>query len=280
MKLLRNILPLLALVATAFSSQAQISTPAPSPYSKLTQIVGLTEVTIEYSRPSMRGRTIFGGLVPYDAIWRTGANAATTITFSDDVVLEGNEVEAGTYALYTMPGEASWTVMLYSDLSLGGNVAGYDEANEVVRFTVEPQELPFDVESFTFTVDELEMDGADIVMVWEKTMVSMDLEVEVDDKVMQAIETTMAGPSPNDYYQAAVYYYNTDRDMEQALAWINKTLEAGERYWVVTWKARILGKMGNTTEAIATAEHAMALAEEAGNQDYVRINQELIAEWN
>ena len=130
----------------AIQAEAQISTPRPSPMTKVEQEFGLGKITLDYSRPSVKGRTIFGELVPYDAIWRTGANLATKITFSDDVKVEGKAVPAGTYALYSIPGKSSWTVMLYKDLRLGGNTAGYDEANELVRFTVEPQELPFSVE--------------------------------------------------------------------------------------------------------------------------------------
>lgn len=279
-KLFITLLTLSALLIAA-PVEAQIATPSPSPSASFTQTVGLTEVAVSFSRPSMKGRTIFGGLVPFDKVWRTGANGATTISFSDDVKIEGNEVKAGKYALYTIPGKDSWTVMLYSDLSMGGNVAAYDKEKEVVRFMVTPQTLPFAVESFLISFDDLTSESANIYLVWEKTMVSMKLEVAVDSKVMSMIETTMAGPSANDYYAAATYYYNTDRDMVQALAWVNTCLEmGGDRFWIMTMKARILGKMGNKNEAISTSQKAMAMAKEAKNDDYVKINQDLIAEWS
>lgn len=268
------------LLFVAAPASAQISTPAPSPAASLTQTVGLTEIEINYSRPSVKGRTIFGELVPYDKIWRTGANGATTISFSDDVVLGGAELEAGTYALYTKPGKEMWTVMVYGDLSIGGNVGAYDEANEVARFEVKPSTLPFGVESMMFAVDNITSESATVMLIWEKTSVAMELKVSVDENVMAQIESVMAGPSANDYRAAALYYYNTDRDSEQALEWINKCIEnGGDRFWIHTDRARILGKMGKKTEAIAASKKAMAMAQEAGNMDYVKINEGLLAEW-
>lgn len=270
-----------ALLIAVAPVSAQISTPAPSPAASVTQTVGLTEVEISYSRPSVKGRTIFGDLVPYDKIWRTGANGATTISFSDDVVLGGVELEAGKYALYTKPGEESWTIMIYSDLTMGGNVGAYDEEKEVARFEVESTELPFSVESMMFAFDDLTNESATLNLIWEQTSIAMTLEVEVDEKVMGQIEKVLGGPTATDYYAAATYYYNSDRDMDQALEWINKSIDMGyDRFWVRTWKARIIGKSGNKEEAIAAAKKAMEMAQEAGNMDYVKINEALIAEWS
>ena len=212
-------------------------------------------------------------------IWRTGANASTKITFSDDVKLGGKDVPAGTYAIYTIPGKESWTVMLYKDLRMGGNVSAYKEADELTRFQVDAGELPFSVESMTMDINNLRDDHADLMLYWDKTIISIPLEVEVESKVMSAIERTMAGPSANDYRAAAVYYSNNDKDLNQALEWINKALEGGERFWIVTDKARILGKLGKKAEAIAASQRAIALAKEANNNDYVKINEDLIAGW-
>lgn len=268
-----------ACIAT-FSAQAQISTPAPSPSAKLEQRVGLTDVTIDYSRPGVKGRQIFGGLIPYDQIWRTGANASTKITFSDDVVLGGKEIPKGTYALYTKPSKTSWTVMVYKDLTLGGNVSKYQESKELTKFSVEVTKMPFKVESMTFMVNDISDDKANIYLIWDDVSVSMPLKVEVDSKVMGEIETAMAGPSANEYYAAAQYYYNTDRDMKQALKWMDSAMETmGDRFWVVTLRARILGKMKDYKNAIATSEKAIGLAKSANNNDYVKINEDLIAGW-
>ncbi len=271
---------LLGMLLSTVPAFSQISTPSPSPAATLTQMVGLTKVEFEYSRPSVKGRTIFGDLVPFDAIWRTGANGATKVTFSSDVKLEGNSVTAGSYALYTIPGESSWTVMLYNDLSLGGNVGSYKAENEALRFKVTPQSMPFSAESFVINMDNLTANSATIYLIWDKTMVPINLEVLDDAKVMASIERVMAGPGANDYYQAAMYYYQTDRDIDQALVWIDLALEkGGDRYWIMTNKARILGKMGNKKEATTVARRAKEMAKEAGNEDYVKINDGLIKEF-
>ncbi|MEL6254567.1 MAG: DUF2911 domain-containing protein [Bacteroidota bacterium] len=273
-------LSILMVLAFALSSlQAQINTPSPSPYSKIEQAVGLGTVTVEYYRPSMKGRDIFGGLVPFDKIWRTGANQGTQVTFSEDVTVAGKKVPAGTYTLYSKPGKSSWTVMIYKDTKLGGAVARYDEAQELTRFMVEPVTMPFKVESMTIMFGDLTDASANMSLIWDDQMISMPIKTEVDSKVMANIDRVMAGPSGNDYYAAAVYYYNADKDMDKALTWINKALEGGDRFWIVTWKARILGKMGKKEDAIATSQKAMKLAEEAENSDYVKINKDLIAGW-
>ncbi|MEM9985933.1 MAG: DUF2911 domain-containing protein [Bacteroidota bacterium] len=262
----------------SLSLSAQIVTPQPSPSTSFEQAIGLSTVSMEYSRPGVKGRTIFGDLVPYGKIWRTGANASTKITFSDSVKLAGNKVEAGTYAIYTIPGKQSWTVMLYTDLGLGGNVGGYNKENEYLRFTVKPQAFPMKVESMNFMLQNLTTNSAVLVLVWDETMVPMTIEVEVDAPVMDQISRVMAGPSANDYYRAAVYYYNSNRDLDQALEWIDQSLASREAYWVMTWKARIQAKMGDYEAANATSKMAMGMAQEAGNPDYVKINQDLQAE--
>ena len=262
----------------SLSLSAQIRTPQPSPTTSFEQAIGLSSISMEYSRPGVKGRTVFGDLVPYGKIWRTGANASTKITFSDSVMLAGNKGEAGTYALYTIPGEKEWTVMLYNDLGLGGNVAGYDEENEYLRFTVKPQGFPMKVESMTFMVQNLTTNSGVLVLVWEETMVPMSIEVEVDAPVMKQISQVMAGPSANDYFRAAVYYYESDRDLDQALEWVDQSLATREAFWVMTWKARIQAKMGDYEAANATSKTAMGLAEKAGNADYVKINKDLQAE--
>jgi tetratricopeptide (TPR) repeat protein len=270
------LLTLVVMILAATAAEAQIRTPRPSPMIEIEQEAGLGTITLNYSRPGMKDRTVFGDLVPYGKIWRTGANQSSKITFSEDVKVAGNAVKAGTYAIYTIPNKDSWTIMLYSDLSLGGNVAGYDEDNEVVRFTVEPQELPFKVETFTMLFNNLRDDHADLVLYWENTLVSARIEFEVEDAVMASIERTMAGPSGNDYRAAALYYYNNDKDLDQALEWINKSLEGGERYWIVTNKAQILAKMGKKDEAMKAAKRATQLAKDAKNMDYVKINADIM----
>lgn len=277
-KLLFTILTF-AFAASFTMLEAQIQTPAPSPFCKLEQKVGLTDVTVEYSRPSMRGRKLFVDVESFGNIWRTGANASTKITFSDDVKVEGNNLAAGTYALYTIPEPSSWTIMFYKDLSLGGNVGGYDESKEAARFKVTRKRLSEEVETFTINIGNFAENTAEIALQWGEYHVPIKLEVNYDDKVMKAIEATLEGPDRNDYYTAARYYYTTDRDMSKAYEWVKKANSISERYWQLRLQAQIEAKMGKYKEAIATANKSSKVAAEAGNKEYKKGNDRYISEW-
>lgn len=271
---------LVCFFAFVTESQAQLDMPAPSPSSKVSQAVGLGEVTVEYSRPSMKGRKIYGDLVPFGAIWRTGANASTKLTFSEDVMLEGNEVPAGTYSLYTMPGESEWTVMLHKNMGL---LLGdrYTMEEEQVRFTITPMtDFPLEVETFTIGFDNVKPNSAELAMYWENTRAAVTITTEVDSKVMAQIEETLAGPSQNFYFNAATYYFENGKDINQAVDFIAKADPNAERFWMQTWKARIMEKAGKPQEAIAASKKALALAEKAGNGDYIKINKDLLTKWN
>ena len=254
----------------------QFKTPAPSPAQTVKQAFGLGEVTIDYSRPLARGRVIFGDVVPYGEIWRTGANQATKITFSDDVQLEGKAVKAGTYALYTIPGKESWEVMLYKDLTMGGNVANYKNEDEVLRVTVKPVMNTRMVQSFTINMDNVAASSAKIQLSWEKTIVPIKLNVDVDTRVMKSIETVMKVEDSRPYFQAANYYYDNDKDLGQALVWADKAIAQNRTFFVVHLKAKIQMKMKNYDGAIKTAQESKRLAQEAKNDDYVRMNEKLI----
>lgn len=270
---------LLALIMA--SSHAQISIPQPSPIGTITQEVGLTDISIAYSRPSMKGRKIFGELAPYNEVWRTGANASTKIKFSDEVMVEGNKIPAGEYALYTIPGKEEWTIILNKNTSLWGS-DGYEQEDDAARFTVKPVTTPAPTETFTITIGALAMDAAQVGILWENTLVKFKIETEVDSKVMAQIERAMANPQAslaNLYFQSAAYYYETDKDLAQALDWINKAVEINDAFYVIHLKAKIQGKMKDYKNAIATAERSMAKAKEAKNMDYVRLNEKLIAGW-
>lgn len=275
-KLLLNVLALLLV----FSTYAQINTPAPSPGATVNQAVGLTEVTIEYSRPGMKGRTIFAedGLVPFGKIWRTGANSATKITIGQDAKIGGAEVAAGSYAVLTKPTAKEWTFMLYN--YEGGNWGSYRDKEAAATFSAATKSIGMDVESFTIAVNNLSDSGATIDFMWENTMVSVPLEVGVHEQVMAAIKRTMAGPSTNDYFRAASYLHDSGTDVETALEYITKANDTEEpRFWMVRREALILADLGRKQEAIAAAQRSMALAKEAGNEDYVRMNEKSIAEW-
>ena len=256
--------------------QAQIEMPQPSPKAELKQAIGLMDATITYSRPSARGRKIFGDLVPFGKLWRTGANMATVIEFSDSVTIGGKNLAPGKYSLFSIPDAQEWTLILNSVWNQGGT-SGYDEAKDVVRIKTKPDIIPF-TETFTIDFNYITRNSAFVEISWETSKVSFKVETSVDDKVLANIRQAL-NVSATSYFQAARYYYDTNRDLNQALEWINKSLEMEERFWVLRQKALIQAKMGDYKNAIATAELSIAQAKEAGNEDYVRLNTESIEQW-
>ena len=269
------------MIVGAFStSNAQIKTPQPSPSAKMEQVVGLTNVTLEYSRPAMRGRTIFGDLVPYGEVWRTGANANTKITFDDNVTIAGQELKKGTYAVYTIPNEKSWDVIFYSDSNNWGTPQKWDETKVAAKTTIEVYEMPMKIETFTMTFDDLATGSAVLGILWENVYVGVKFEVPTDIITSKSIETVMAGPSGNDYFQAATYYHTEGKDLKQALAWMQKAT-AGENppFWYLRRMSLIQADLGDKKGAIATAQKSLAAAENAKNDDYVKMNKESIAAW-
>ncbi|WP_439151771.1 DUF2911 domain-containing protein [Winogradskyella sp.] len=264
-----------------FSVNAQIETPQPSPFSKLEQKVGLTDVTLEYSRPSMKGREVFGNLVPYGKMWRAGANKNTMVTFSDDVVIDGNTLKSGSYSIFITPNEKSWDVVFYTDTENWGTPAEWDEAKVVAKVTADTMELPMDIETWTIGFYNLTSNSAEIGFMWENTYVGVNIEVPTDQKVSSAIERTMAGPSANDYYAAAVYNLSEGKDLKQAKEWMDKAMSMVEnpRYWQLRQQSLLYAKMGDKKNAIATAKKSLEGAEKAGNADYVKMNKDSLKEW-
>ncbi|MDT0539504.1 DUF2911 domain-containing protein [Croceitalea sp. P059] len=260
---------------------AQIQTPQPSPAAKMWQTVGLTEVTVDYSRPSMRGRTIFGDLVPFNALWRTGANAYTKVSFNKDVTIANQAVEAGTYSIFTKPGKTTWEVFFYTDTQGGGTPAEWDDAKVVAKTTVPVMPIEMPVETFTITIDDVTSSGAHIGILWENTYVGIPFGVSTDAEVVKSIENVMAGPSAGDYYAAAVYYASEDKDINKAKDWMNKAMSMTEKpaFWQLRQQSLILAKSGDKAGAIATAKKSLEGAKEAGNMDYVKMNQDSLKEW-
>ena len=277
---------LITLAFTIFNSvNAQITTPQPSPFSKIEQKVGLTDITLEYSRPAMRGRTIFGDLVPFGKTWRTGANANTKITFSTDVTVSGQELKAGSYAVYTIPNIESWEVIFYSDASNWGTPQEWDDAKVSARTTVKTSALPFSIESFSIGINDLNNKGATINMYWANTFITVPFNVPTDKAVLASIEKTMAGPGAGDYFSAAVYYLQEDKDINQAKMWIDKAVsltkdsERGTPFWFLRQQSLIYAAAGDKAGAIEAAKKSLAGAEKAGNADYVKMNKDSLAEW-
>ncbi len=280
MNKLKNVFLATALIVSTIAS-AQLKTPQPSPSASVTQTVGLTDVTIDYSRPGMKGRAIFGDLVPFDKIWRTGANKATAISFNDDVSINGNDVKAGKYAVFTIPGKTEWTIIVNSNTELWG-AGDYKKEEDVARFTVKSTQLNDAVESLTIDFSNFNQGEAQVNLSWENTRVSFPISTKAGEQVEKQIKTMLIdGPSAGTYYGAARYYLDNDKDMEQALAWINTAIEKRpSAFWYMHQKAKIQGKLGQTKEAIATAEKSMKMAgeNEDGDYGYVANNKKLIEE--
>lgn len=274
-----NALLFLAFGMFSMTSVAQkVTVPAPSPLQTLTQKFGLGEVTVEYSRPVAKGRTIFGEIVPFGKVWRTGANGTTKITFTDDVKIEGKDVKAGTYGLYSIPNKEYWEVMLYSDLTLNGNVAEYKAENEVARFKVRQTKIAAKVESFTISVGDVAPTEAVLSLAWENTLVSLKLKTDIDARVMKSIDESMKSDKP-EYFRAAGYYFENGKDLNQALTWANKaTDENPKAFYMFLLKAKIEYALKDKAAGKASAEKTIALAKEAKNDDYVALANKLIAD--
>lgn len=278
-RLFTNIFVIITCAFFTIPAIAQIRTPAPSTTSEVKQTVGLTDINLVYSRPSMKGRTIFAkdGIVPFGAMWRTGANSATKLTFGDDVIIGGKDLKKGTYALYTKPDASEWTIMLFNYDT--PNAGGYGDKTPVVTFTAKPKMLGDMVETFTIDINNITNTTADINLLWEKTKVSLPVQVEVDKRVMADINRVLAGPSQNDYSAAASFFYDK-KDYPKALEYIQKANAKDPKFWMLRTESLILADMGKTAEAIKAAEMSKKLAIQEKNDDYVRMNEKSIAEWS
>lgn len=279
-KLIVSVALLLAMAATA-----QIRTPQASPTAVVEQTVGLTEVKVEYSRPSAKGRAVYGELVPFGRMWRTGANNNTMITFSQDVVIAGKTLPKGKYALFTQPKADSWDIIFYADTNNWGLPEKYDDKKEVLRTSVKPEFLSRPVETFTIGINNLDIDYGHIEIAWEKTMVALKFEVPTRKMALASIDAVMAGPTVNDYFAAAQYYYQSNGDQAKALAWMNSAianLPKGQEvpFYFLRQKSLIQAKMGDKMGAIETAKLSLAASEKANNADYVKMNKDSINEWS
>lgn len=278
---MKKITLLTILFAVSMGIQAQIVTPQPSPSSTLIQQVGLTDVSLEYSRPSMRGRVIFGDLVPYDKLWRTGANARTKITFSDDVMIGSQELKAGSYAIFTKPSASNWEVIFYTEPNAGGVPDELDQSKVAAKVTAEVHQIPMPIETFTITFDDLSDNSATLGLLWENTYVGVKIDVPTEKKVQKNIENVMNGPGAGDYYAAAVYYLTSDKDINQAKAWMEKAMSMTKEpaFWQLRQQSLIYAKAGDKKLAIETAKKSLAASEAAGNADYVKMNKDSLKEW-
>lgn len=274
----------LVLASACLSSFAQIKTPSPSPGGSVSTVVGLTDVKVDYSRPRAKGRKIFGEgkdfLVPFGAIWRTGANNGTTISFSDDVKVEGVAVPKGQYLIFTWPGASEWTISLYKDIDLGGNTAGYDATKEAAKFKVKSEKLTEKVETFTINISDIadNSTSAKVQLAWENTSVKFTVGVEFDERVMKDIEAKTK-VAPGNYSAAANYYLENGKDLNKALEWMNLAIASNPNaFWNVHAKAKIQKALGDKKGALATAQQSLDLAKnnKDGDFGYIKLNEDLM----
>lgn len=255
--------------------QPALKVPVLSPLAEITQEIALTQVKLSYARPSTKGRKVFGELVPFGEIWRTGANASTKLTFTEDVKIEGNPLKAGTYALYSIPGEKEWTMIIHSNLrhrSLAGDV--YKQEEDVFRFKVKPAKTAAFVETFTIEFTDITTNTANLALSWENTEVKFKIEFDVDSRISKQIadlEKAEGGMSSMNYFLAAEYNFHNDKDLDQAHRWIMTALEKSpknSRFGLL--RARILHKAGKKDEALKVIAEANAWAKETNNANYVQ----------
>lgn len=265
----------------SFSMNAQVQTPALSPVSKFEQKVGLTDITIQYSRPGKRDRLVFGDVVPFGEIWRLGANENTKITSSDAIIFGKDTVKAGTYAFYARPEKDSWTLYLYSETTNWGVPDPWDSKKVVYETKLPVVQLNDVVETLTISIEKIENNGASLVIMWDKSKIALPFTVNTKDKVLASIKKTMEGPSANDYHRSATFYYQEKIDVKKALEWSTKACEMRpEAYWMLRTKALLQAENGDFKGAIATAKKSMELAEKDGDAAYVKMNKTSIEEWS
>lgn len=279
MKNLRRVLVIAVTgVILSGSLKAQdVKLPAASPAQTVTQEFALSTISLSYSRPAVKGRTIFGDLVPFGQIWRTGANSPTKIKFGEAVTINGKAVPAGEYALYSIPAKDEWTFILSKKLSLWGSM-GYQESDDLMRFSAKPQELPFNVENFTIVFGNQSANSVDVQLLWANLSVGFTVKADIDDRILSSLDAAMKGEK-KPYFQAATYYYEKGLDLEKAANWATEAVKAQpDAYWVEHLKAKILLKKGDKKGAIASAQSSIKKAESQKNPDYVALNKKLIAE--
>ena len=253
----------------------QLQTPQASSTQTVKQNFGLSTVELNYSRPGVKGRKIFGDLVPYGKVWRTGANNATVITFGDEVIVGGKKIPAGKYGLLTIPEQNQWTIILSKQVDVT-NPADYKQDQDVVRVTSKAEALPFSVETFTIMFNDVKPSSMSIDLLWDQTLVALPIQTDIDSKIMAQIQTLVEGDN-RPYFPAAMYYMENGKDLNKALTWFDKAVEQNPKaYWAYHQRANLLVKMGKKQEAIASANKSMELAKEAKNADYVTLNENLL----
>ncbi|MEJ8819778.1 DUF2911 domain-containing protein [Lacibacter sp. H407] len=260
--------------AIVMTEAQQLRTPQPSTTQTVKQDFGLGGIELSYSRPNMKGRKVFGDLVPFDKVWRTGANSATTLTFSDEVIIGGTKIPAGKYGLLTIPSANEWTIIITKQTDVT-SPAAYKQDMDIVRVKAKPMALPWSFETFGMSFENIKDNSLELMIAWDKTLVSLPITTDVDGKVMKQIETIMTKDN-RPYFAAAAYYADNGKDLNQAVAWFDKAIEQNpQAFWVYYQKAKALAKLGKKSEAMAVSAKSMELAKAAKNDDYVALNEKL-----
>ncbi len=259
---------------------AQINTPQASPKGTVSQQIGLTDFSITYSRPSAKGRVVFGDVVPFGKTWRTGANQATLFTVSDDVTIEGQELKAGKYALYTVPEKNTIEWIFYKNTTSWGLPEQWNDADVAIKVKTAFNTTANKTETLTFNFDELRNNSAVLKLSWDNMEGVCKIAVNTDNKVLKDIEKALAGPSANDYYAAGKYYYESDKDLNKSYEWIHKANEMSPKYFTLRQEALVLAKMKKYKEAVTVAQKSLELAKAAGSDEYVKMNTKDIADWS
>lgn len=262
---------------------AQIKTPAASPKGMFAQTIGLTDIEVEYSRPSAKGRVVFGDVVPYNKLWRTGANANSTIQFSSDVKLNGQTISKGKYAIFTIPNPNEWSIILYKTHNHRGTPQPFIDSLVALKLYITPEKLPIHIETFTIQFDSIELQQANLNFMWEKTLLSIKVEVPTNQLAMENIKSAMSGPSYSDYYAAAQYFFQTKTETKLALNYIDKAIQLKATeipFWYTRLQSELQALNGDYKLAIKTAKTSLEAAQKANNLDYIKMNQSNIEKWS
>ena len=266
---------LFAIFCYTLSSTAQVNMPAPSSAQTIKQDFGMGTIELIYSRPNAKGRKIFGDLVPYNKLWRTGANAATKIIFNDAVELGGKKIDTGTYVLYTIPGVDNWEIIINKGVKNWG-IDGYNESEDVIRFKAEPVKMKTKLESFTMQFANILPESCELHIMWDKTAVSIPVTTNIKERLRAQIETAMQ-TNKKPYWQAAQFYKEYEGNLNKALDNCNKAITDNEKaFWIWLYKAKIQQEMGDKAAAKVSAKKSLELAKEAKNDDYVKMNEALL----
>lgn len=265
----------LSMLLAGFSLHAQLKVPSPSPEQTIHQNFGISSIDISYSRPSVKGRKIFGDLVPYDKAWRTGANGPTIITFGDEVVIGGKTIAPGKYGLIAIPGKTSWTLVITKQLNIV-NTADYKQENDIVRVTCKTRTLPQTVETFSIQFENITNSSCELWLTWERTAVALPIKTDIDAKVMQGIDKAMSESDPP-YFQAAYYYFSNNKDLHKAEEWAKKATEKNPgAYYMFYLLAQVQAKNGEKEAAITSANKSLELSKQNKRDDYIDLNNKLL----